>query len=253
MRFVALLIAILGAGVASAAQGEASRPVRMTLESVNPTNSPWQTDFGAPRQAVVFLVTNGGAKPVLLMSCGASSVPTNGLGSPGVLSICWVPPFTNSTLAVLWKPGKAGAQRLRYAVYEPPDVLWKAATTARALVNGALSGGLFTNIWASTNRWIEAYQITSPPFTGLSEPLLPPGNGRLPGWVWPTNGWIRPAEIDPSLPAGEASPAWRALDPISDEGPSNEPAGPQPVRAASGSQPLGADTNRTPSTAGSRR
>ncbi len=252
MPFIAFLLALLGEGVAGAAHEAEQRPVRMTLQSVNLTKGPWQTDYW---QAVVFVVTNSGAKPVLLKSCGLS---TNLPGPLGLFGTCAVPPFTNSTLTVLWKPGKVGTQCFRYAVFEHPDVLWKTATSARALRDEALGrqqlrSGWLTNLW-STDGWLGAYEITSPPFNIFPEPLSPPDEVRLPAWVRSTNGWIRAEEIEPLFPAGEASSEWPGgLDWISDVMTPGEPVSPQGTRAANGSGPIPAETNRTSSAAGFRR
>jgi hypothetical protein len=254
LRFIVLLTAILSVVVAIAAHGAEQHPVRMTLQSVNLTNSPWQADYSNHCQAMVFVVTNGGAKRVRLICCGASFLPTNIPGLMPLYGVCSVPPFTNSALTVLWTPDRVGTQWIRYAVFESADAFWKAATTARAMENGVLGkfpfpSGWLTNIWTATNRWIKAYEITSPPFATSPQPLLPPVEVRMPEWVWSTNGWIRGAEIEPLFPAGEAYSARRRLDGISD----GMDLDVQPTGPANRSQPIRSETNGTSSAAGSRR
>jgi hypothetical protein len=172
---IAWLLATLSMGVAIEAHGVEQRPVSMTLQSVTSTNGPWQTDYW---QVVVFVVTNAGAKPVHLNSCGASFIPTNIPIPLGLFGRCDVPPFTNSTLTVLWKPYHSETQWFRYAVFEQPGVIWKATTTARAIEAGVLGKRPLSlpHVW-STNGWVAAYEITSPPIAGAPEPPFPAGEG----------------------------------------------------------------------------
>ncbi len=225
MRLIAWLLATLSTGVAIEAHGFEQRPVSMTLQSVNLTNGPWQTDYW---QVVVFVVTNGGNKPVHLNSCGASFIPTNIPMPLGLFGRCDVPPFTNSTLTVRWKPYHSETQWFRYAVFEQPGVIWKAKATARAIAAGARgkSHPPLSHVW-STNGWVAAYEITSPPFAATPEPPFPAG------------------EVAPF-------PAWAGgLDLISDELMTPRvPSPPQPGGAANRSQPVGPGTNRTSSAAG---
>src|SRR5689334_2031988 len=109
MRFIALLITICSAAVASATHGAEQRPVRITLQSVGLANSPSRADDSDSR-AVVFSVTNGGAKPVMLLCCGASFVSTNSTAPIPFGGFCNLPPFTNATLTLSWKPDKVGTQ-----------------------------------------------------------------------------------------------------------------------------------------------
>ena len=232
MPLIALSLAVLSTGVAIAEHGAEQRPVRMMLQSVTLTNSPWHTGWW---QAVVFAVTNGGTKPVHLSSCGASFFPTNISMPLGQFGSCDVPPFTNATLAFLWQPARSGMQQwFRYAVFEQPGVVWKTTTTARAIASGYLGkrrspSGWLSGVW-STNGWVATYEITSPPFAALPEPTFPPG------------------EVGPSA----ASPA--GLDLIGDwRMTSDEPFWPQPVGAASGSQLVRAETNEPSAADGSGR
>ena len=178
--FIALLLATLSAGVAIVANGAEQRPVSMTLQSVSLTNGPWQTDHW---HFAVFVVTNGGPKAVHLNCCAASFIPTNIPMPLGVFGSCAVPAFTNSILSVQWKPSHPGTQWFRYAVFEQPYVIWKATTTARAAEDAALGKGRPPNGWLSsvwsTNGWRAAYEITSPPFEALPEPLFPAGSALV--------------------------------------------------------------------------
>jgi hypothetical protein len=167
MQFVASLFAALSVGVASSAHASEQRPVRMALQSVTLTNSPWHTGYW---HVVVFVVTNGGSKPVAVTSCGASFVRTNLPMPLGLFGRCAVPPLTSSTMRIVCKPSSnLGPQWFRYAVFEQPDVLWKAGMTARSLEASALGKGSLTRGWLSslwsTNNWVAAYEITSPSFT----------------------------------------------------------------------------------------
>lgn len=180
-----------GAAFRSAGQPAEKPAVAMTLQSVTLTNSPWQTGSW---QAVVFVVTNGGAKPVHLSSCGASFIPTNIVMGLGLFGSCDVPPLTNSTLTVLWKPSHPGTQWFRYAVFERPGVFWKATTTARALEDAALAkrhvpNGWLSTVW-STNGWVPAYEIASPPFAALPEPPVPASDMGPETWPEPLSEGI---------------------------------------------------------------
>jgi hypothetical protein len=222
MQFVASLFAALSVGVASSAHASEQHPVKMALQSVTLTNGPWHTDYW---HALVFVVTNGGGKPVSVTSCGASFVPTNSLMPLGLFGHCAVPPLTSSTFRIVWKPSSnLGPHWFRYAVFEHPDALWKAGMTARALKERVLGKGSSTRGWLSsiwfTNNWVASYEITSPSFT---LPDLPSPSGEMtPSAAWETASdlsddgvlcpgeflWPQPDAAPNDGPATRSDGAW---------------------------------------------
>jgi hypothetical protein len=163
----------------------------------------------------VFVVTNAGAKPVYVVSCGCSLDPTYvPPRALGVFGRCTVLPGSNSTLSATWGMPNPRPVLFRYAVFEEASTVAKAVVAAGRL-SSELMGATNTNLW-EPNLKSAAYEIISPTVT------VPAGPLRLPEFGLPP----RRVRIRGGL---------------------------QPYGAANGSQPIRSETNSASAAAGSRR
>ena len=170
--------AAVSARVDSTAQASQEPAVTMTLQAVTLTNDFWHTDYC---HAAVFLVTNAGTSPALLEASGCSSGSSFLLNCPSSLGLygpCQVvPPGTNCTMRVTWRPYRPGPYWFRFAVFEPPSAFAKAKVTALGLGANLSGKAHLTSRWVSdlwsTNAWFPAYDITSPAVPRLPDPPLP--------------------------------------------------------------------------------
>lgn len=226
----------LSTTASNAAGGQPDRRVTLTLQSVVLTNLPYGTGYW---HKAVFLVTNSGILPVHLSSCGSSFFPTNHRMPLGILGRCTVPPGTNTTMEVIWRPSTPGPHWFRYAVFEPANALWKARMTAleigRTASGNAPPSGWLSKVW-STNGWVPAYEIISPNVPTLSEPLRP------------LESTLQP-EMTNEPPPWPSDLVW-SNDILSTSG-ASAPA--QTLPTADQSQPFRPETNQTPPAAGSHR
>jgi hypothetical protein len=141
------------------------RPVTMSLRDVSMTESMY---------TAVFVVTNNGAKPVYVVSCGWSLDPTNTPGHAfGAFGRCTVLPGSTSTLSATWGMWKPKPVSFRYAVFEEASTAVKAAVAAGRLSSELMGRATYTNLW-EPNLKSAAYEIISPTVT------VPAGPMRLP-------------------------------------------------------------------------
>jgi hypothetical protein len=216
------------------------RPVTLTLQAVTLTTDSWQ--------AVTFLVTNAGSRPVDVVSCGCSGIPTNVNLPLGCFGHCTVPPRTNCTMSFKCRNYRSGPHWWRYAVFTPATTIRKAEVAAERLQARVSGKAHYTEFWLS-DAWSPAYEITSPIVAEL--PKLPP----LPD-EWPRPHFWRPAP-EPSAarpPEAEQPAPWSpGFDWLTDANSGGASSLAQPDGPANGSQPMLPETNQTSAAAGSRR